>query len=318
MRMELTVSSAILWSKINISITTFSKTCRKIWKKIREFFSRNFAWEMHKGELFNQKLILACFTWLFDFRRCATVLTSHREDMRFFIDHIERFKLRMNLYFLGDNLQKVINKLEGVNKSSNNISTNKGKLLLKPSKYFVLHWNNSEIIDSSYEAITMPPCELYFDMKNQTNVCRYEITPVSIFYNRFIIGNENPGPIFKTLAKVNIDSVQSIFEIYRKFDEKLKTLNLLTMVKENFTESIHGYYNDIACQWLNKHKEVYQVGAEKSWIHSEENTFREVFIGGLWVAGSFDRLTSNEFCLTIPYSTDFQTWAMDRNTEEFT
>lgn len=200
--------------------------------------------------------------------------------MRFFIDHIEKFKLRMNLYFLGDNLQKVINKLESVNMSSNN----KVKMLLKTNKYFVLHWNNSEIIDSSYEAITMPPCELYFNMKNRTNVCRYEITPVSIFYNRFIIGNENPGPIFKTLDKVNVPSVHSIYDIYRNrgFDKKIEELNLLTMVKENFTETVEEYYNDIACQWLNDHKEVYQLNkTEKSWIYLDENTTREISIGGL-------------------------------------
>lgn len=205
------------------------------------------------------------------FYRCATVLTSYYEDMRFFIDHIEKFKLRMCLYFLGDNLRKVINKLESADNRSRS----------KANKFMVLHWNNSEIIDTTYEAISMPPCELYYDYVNKTNVCRYEITPVSIFYNKIVMGDKKlPDTLFHTLGKLHIESVNSIFEIYNKqgFADKIDGLTALDRANPKTKED---YYNEVACQWLNEHQEVYQTKENsRSWIHSE-GSYKEIYIGGL-------------------------------------
>lgn len=189
----------------------------------------------------------------------------------------------MSLYFLGDNLRKVINNLEIVNKSSNITGSR-----VKAAKFLVLHWNNSEIIDNSYVAVTMPACELYFDFKKRTNVCRYEITPVSIFYNSLVMGNaKNPTPLFNTLGKVHISSIQSVYEIYNKHIYASQIDNLtLQFGSDNEKELIEKkeeYYNEIACEWLKHHSEVWsrhKNNTDSTWISFKQSD-KKIIIGAL-------------------------------------
>lgn len=188
----------------------------------------------------------------------------------------------MSLYFLGDNLRRVINNLETVNKSS--IATKNNQV--KAAKFFVLHWNNSEIIDNSYAAVTMPPCELYFDFEKRENVCRYEITPVSIFYNSLVMGSpKNPTTLYNTLGKVHIDSIHSVYAIYNRYVNQIE--NLTQQIdnddEQKFIEAKEEFYNQIACEWLQKNPEVWSIDKEKpekTWISLKQND-KKIMIGAL-------------------------------------
>lgn len=186
----------------------------------------------------------------------------------------------MSLYFLGDNLRRVINNLEIVNKSSSRTKNNR----VKAAKFFVLHWNNSEIIDNSYAAVTMPPCELYFDFGKRENVCRYEITPVSILYNNLVMGSpKNPTALFHTLGKVHIDSIQSVFEIYNQYVNQIENLRQQIEDEQELIEAKEDFYNQIACEWLQKNPEVWSIGKDdnkKSWISLKQND-KKIMIGAL-------------------------------------
>lgn len=115
-----------------------------------------------------------------DSEPCATVLTSHYYDTKFFVQHVELFKLKMKVYFLGDNLKFSARKLVDIIKNSNLTSRKRTEKL-----FLVLHWTPSEIIDGSeqYDVLAMPKCELY---KNFNTSCKYEANSIAIYYNEHI------------------------------------------------------------------------------------------------------------------------------------
>lgn len=116
-----------------------------------------------------------------DSEPCATVFTSHYYDTRFFIQHIEALKLKMKVYFLGDNLKQSVRKLVTIIKNSRKLDSSK-----KIDKLFmVLHWTPSEIIDGNdqFEEVTMPKCELY---KNANISCKFEANSVAVYFNEII------------------------------------------------------------------------------------------------------------------------------------
>lgn len=115
---------------------------------------------------------------------CATVLTSHYDDMKFFIRHVEILKLKMKVHFLGDNLKTSIKQLSNVITS--------GKKKNNQTQYFlVLHWTPSEIIDGIYQFddVGMPKCELY---KTPKTSCKYEANSIATFFNDIIPKKSEP------------------------------------------------------------------------------------------------------------------------------
>lgn len=188
---------------------------------------------------------------------CATVLTSHETDTGFFKKHIKLFNLRMNVYFLGSNLASILDKLLSKENIPSQISKN---LNLKTTRFLVLHWNNSEIIDDSYQSVLMPPCEIY---ANNETVCRYDTTPVSIYYNTRV-----PHSLAEVLNKIEIDSLTSVYEYYRIVEKKAWIFTNETFpgtYKKNKTQ----IYDEVACKWLQHNPEVYNntyVVDKKSWV----------------------------------------------------
>lgn len=172
----------------------------------------------------------------------------------------------MNVYFLGRKLTTAINGLNTYNGSQK-----------KLRKFLVFHWSPSEIISKSakYREVTMPKCELY---KNDTSTkCRYDITPVLIFFNEAVRESDDLMDIIK---RVHFRSLESIIEVYEEFSPKIQNL-LNTAAHGDKTKEIEKYYDQIACRWLKANVDIYNYqGHEDSWIQKIDET-REISIGGM-------------------------------------
>lgn len=216
--------------------------------------------------------------WCFsDTEPCAIVLTSFYSDTKFFINHINEFKLKMRLYFLGDRLQQVISDIIATNEK---ISKTKQPMI----RFLVLHWTPSEITmnpDLSFVNITMPECEKYINPRRE---CRYEVVPVKKFLNSEAMKSEGLEHFLKL---VHFTSMEPILNIYHKFLPRIQQLHLnkkankVVYSEENDNETLEEIYNECACQWLKENPQVYSLDFKakpnddetpETWIeyHSED------------------------------------------------
>lgn len=209
---------------------------------------------------------------------CATVLSSHFVDTSFIIEHINELKLKMNVYWMGDDLRETI------------------KYLLKNSfnpkkKFLVLHWTPSEIIDGSIDEfvpIIMPSCEQYLHVNTG---CKYEMTPMLKFYASQFGSNVHAS---KSLGRFKFESLKPLIKLFEKRFNALSN-----------SSNIEDIYNNVSCSWLESNEMTYT-----KWIPPEENAEakRKVYIGGIFpVTGAGDQYKS------IIAATDMAQDAINRN-----
>jgi hypothetical protein len=212
-----------------------------------------------------------------DSEPCANVFTSYYTDTKFFIDHIDKFKLKMKIYFLGDQLTKVINKFN--DRNGKIMKTGLKQPLLR---FLVLHWIPSEIINNpemQFEAVEMPKCELYL---TETLTCRYEVIPVSTFMNSEAKKSEGLSYL---MTRVNFLSMKPIIDIYHKFWPRIEKLQLNREVQkvkddQSDNETLEDIYNEIACNWLQENPKIYSMNQRDTWIGTLSKDV-DVYIGGL-------------------------------------
>ena len=212
-----------------------------------------------------------------DSEPCVIVLTSFYNDTKFFIDHIDEFKFKLKVYFLGDRLIKVINDI-----NDRNFKMMKTGLKQPLNQHLVLHWTPSEIIDNPtlhFESVEMPKCELYL---NENRTCRYEIVPVKTVINDLA---KKSSVFYELMNNVHFPSVKPLLNIYHKFLPEIETLRLNRKIEmfdgpQSKNESIENIYNKIACLWLQENPEVYSTHEIERWINVLESEI-EISIGGL-------------------------------------
>lgn len=213
-----------------------------------------------------------CYLIFINFR-CVAVLTSHYDDTKFFIEHVNRARLKITIYFLGDNLGRAIRLLNAIVSLNTNNKTRKNV----PTKYLVFHWTPSEIINGSiiYTPVVMPRCELY---KNDTEMsCRYDVIPVSIYFNDKVKDSDD---LMDIIRRLHFPSLKPMIDIYESYVPEIEKIYMKRKANEKVSESVEDYYNQIACRWLQDNKNVYNVGHKDSWIKKSDDR-REISIGGM-------------------------------------
>ncbi|KAG5675764.1 hypothetical protein PVAND_005641 [Polypedilum vanderplanki] len=192
--------------------------------------------------------------------KCALVLTSYYTDTNFFLRHIEKFRLKMIVYFVGDLLKETIQNLS--------------KLILVEKlskKFLVLHWTPSEIIDGSieFDEIIMPKCE---DYKNENTSCKFEANSMAIFFNK-VLADSN---LLEIVQNVKFKSLKTIIKDYYepRYNQKLKNIYRIKAIESDifkiteYEKEIEEEYNKIACSWLKNNTYVY-IGDQK-WFNFVE------------------------------------------------
>lgn len=208
----------------------------------------------------------------------------------------------MNIYFLGEKLPEVIRLFNSIVNINLNNKTKKNV----PSKYLVFHWTQSEIINGSikYKPVAMPCCELY---KNSTNNCRYDIIPVSIYFNDKVKESDD---LMDIIRRLKFPSMKPMFNLYEDYVKEIEKIYMQRIANQEASE-IEDVYNQIACKWLQQNRNVYNIGHKDSWIKKIDDR-REISIGGMWVI-SLAVFTS--FIIIIFYLV-FQFAERDVNTTE--
>lgn len=205
--------------------------------------------------------------------RCVAVLTSHYDDTKFFIEHVKALKLKMNVYFLGEKLPESIRLLNSIVSINMNNKTKKNFA----TKYLVFHWTPSEIVNGTinYKPVTMPCCELY---KNDTNSCRYDIIPVSIYFNEKVKESDD---LMDIIRRLHFPSLKPMIEIYESYVQEIEKIYMQKKANEEVSESVEDYFNTIACRWVQENVNVYNVGHKDSWIKKTDDR-REISVGGMY------------------------------------
>lgn len=196
---------------------------------------------------------------------CVAVLTTYRNDTRFFANHTDFFKLKFKIYYLGERLPEAVR-----------ILSNSGP---SRAKFLVFHWTPSEIIDGSirYKPVQMPSCELY---KNENFACRYDLIPVTVYFNEKVKESDD---LIDILKRLNFESLKSLLKLYEEEERNIENIQLYqksTNLALRSDKTIEDYYNQISCKWLQENKHVYTVGEAGSWIRQPTET-REIAIGGM-------------------------------------
>ena len=178
----------------------------------------------------------------------------------------------MNIYFLGEKLPETIRLLNSIVSINLNNKTRKNI----PTKYLVFHWTPSEIVNGTinYKPVVMPSCELY---KNETNSCRYDIIPVSIYFNEKVKDSDD---LMEIIRRLHFPSLKPMIDIYESYVNEIEKIYMKKIANEEVSESVEDYYNQIACRWLQNHKDVYNVGHRDSWIKKSDD-LRAISIGGM-------------------------------------
>lgn len=176
------------------------------------------------------------------------------------------------IYYMGDsvNLRMAIERLNLVIR----LSPNRQKR--DNTKYLVFHWTPSEIINgsiNSYRRLTMPNCALY---KNDTNNCRYDLIPVTIYFNEKVKESED---LMDILRRFKFHSMKPIIDLYEPYAKKIEDLKLQKYANES-KATREDYYNEIACKWLQENPNVYHIGNPDAWLQKTDER-REISIGGM-------------------------------------
>lgn len=181
----------------------------------------------------------------------------------------------MKVYFLGEKLPEVIRSLNSLSHAKLN-KNNKAKKSVS-MKFLILHWTPSEIINGKikYKPLTMPSCDLYKDKQNN---CRYDLIPVSVYFNDKV--REKSDELMDIMRRLHFSSLQPLLDLYEKEAPEIQKLYINKIVRETSSENLEGFYNKMACKWLQENKEVYSFGNEHSWIKKSDE-LKKISIGGM-------------------------------------
>lgn len=171
---------------------------------------------------------------------------------------------------MGEKLPMAIKRL-------NSIISRPNRQKKDPMKYLVFHWTPSEIINGSkhsYRRLAMPRCELY---KNETNNCRYDLIPVSIYFNEKVKESED---LMDIVRRLKFSSMKPIIDLYEVYTDRIENLNLRKITSQKSTETLDDYYNQIACKWLQENPTVYHIGHLDAWLQKTDER-RAISIGGM-------------------------------------
>ncbi|XP_046868491.1 uncharacterized protein LOC124461123 [Drosophila willistoni] len=181
---------------------------------------------------------------------CATVLAEYRKDSVFIEEQLNETKSFVNVIWLGYKFKETIKRLTQLYKV---------KYPLYNKRFIVLHWVPSELINPSVEfaKITMPLCEDYNSLESAN--CKYELTPILKFYSNSL-----------NYDKQLIHALRMFYISDQDLTEIQQGLNFQPKIKRTKED----LYNEVACNWLIKHKDVY-----RNWII---NDFVTLYVGGIF------------------------------------
>lgn len=204
---------------------------------------------------------------------CAIILTSHYFDTSFFIRVADALKLKVKIYFLGDDLKRKIKDFSDL------INTNRSKKI-----FLVLHWTPSEIIDGNvrYTSIDLPKCEVLKSI-NENLSCKFDANIVSICYNYEL---KKASPEFELLLyKVRFKSIKKLIEMYderylTKIDQHKSNYNIPDELAspEEKRKAIEEIYNEIACEYLMNEPDYYDINSD-SWLNEISDI--TIYVGGM-------------------------------------
>ena len=202
--------------------------------------------------------------------KCAALLTSNYEDMRFVVEHIQELNLSVNVYWLDRNLKHVVKILLEL------YFTDAG-YMKKSSNFLVLHWRPSEIIDGSIEFIPMqmPMCE-ELATRNRTG-CKYEMIPLLKYYSAEL--KSGPAKMAQqSLLKYvfSQNALKSLIMLYESFEDELNWPELSQAGQMEIDVKVNEVYNTIACEWLKKYPSF-----ENSW-KPQKGPKENIYIGGIF------------------------------------
>lgn len=120
----------------------------------------------------------------------------------------------------------------------------------------------------------MPNCALY---KNESNNCRYDLIPVSIYFNEKVRESED---LMDILRRFKFNSMKPIIDLYETYADRIENLQLQKIIEETSTVTREDYYNQIACKWLQENPNVYHIGNPDAWLQKTDER-REISIGGM-------------------------------------
>ncbi|KRG00335.1 uncharacterized protein Dwil_GK27004 [Drosophila willistoni] len=197
------------------------------------------------NELFEQFKNPICAKYI-----CATVLAEYRKDSVFIEEQLNETKSFVNVIWLGYKFKETIKRLTQLYKV---------KYPLYNKRFIVLHWVPSELINPSVEfaKITMPLCEDYNSLESAN--CKYELTPILKFYSNSL-----------NYDKQLIHALRMFYISDQDLTEIQQGLNFQPKIKRTKED----LYNEVACNWLIKHKDVY-----RNWII---NDFVTLYVGGIF------------------------------------
>lgn len=211
-----------------------------------------------------------------EYEKCATILAGHRIDTNFVVHHINHFKLRVRVVWLGDELWYAIHKLMAALDSSADIGIN-GKA------FIVLHRTPSEIIDTdiAFQAISMFACEDIDDINDDTEIlCPYETTPImkycsTYFTNKFDLPIHSVSQTIsmnrnmeKLLLRTYNQRMQEWF--IRNANERLKSKTMPAAEKMALVESI-------ACDYIKQNQSFYHLWIDDVRSHLDHDILLGTF-----------------------------------------
>lgn len=215
--------------------------------------------------------------------QCVTLLSSHREDTDFVIDHINKLKLYVKIVWFGDNLRYVIQKL---------YDQNMKRPPPKQKSFIVLHWTPSEIIDVNieYESIVMPKCEEFLNF-NRSSTCKYELMPILMYCSQKLKPN-----IESLLSHINFDESHEkyLLKLYNNLTDgqQMKSAAHSMAQRDNNMVGIENamnhaddkelIYDEIACKFIRDLSETSEMNVQIQSVEQQKRAKQQVFIGGIY------------------------------------
>lgn len=180
---------------------------------------------------------------------------------------MEKLNLKLEIYFLEDTLSLVLEKLKAI------VAVELKRKKPFKKKFLVFHWTPSEILNGNtkFRPVAMPSCDLY---RTDSSRCRYELTPVTTYFNQGARASED---LMEILQRLRFPSMQSLIDLYSAQMNEINTSYDTRAVNEIDLEL---YYNNVACEWLKQNKNVYTFNAPGSWI-KKASGLMEISIGGM-------------------------------------
>lgn len=196
---------------------------------------------------------------------CAYLLAPRFYYTKFVIQHIDEMKFYVNVIWLGEDLEDVVRNLLKKYENRKNIR----------SKFMVLYWTPSELIDIDieYTSIVMPSCE-EMPLSSQDTGCKYDMTPIIKFSAERFKEANYAHDAFRTMS-FSVTEMKDLLKIYKKYRYPNGSSNSTLRTDNLNNNEWKMAFNYIACEWLKGNKEIY-----KYWIPMRKK--ETIDIGGIF------------------------------------